>query len=64
MSLPVTESPDMRERHDEPVTADEKRRRRLRARSIAIALALAAFVVLFYLVTIAKLGSNILSRPV
>jgi len=33
--------------------------RRQRARSIAIALALFAFVALFYVVTIAKIGGNI-----
>ncbi len=37
--------------------------RRRRARSIAIAVALAVLVGLFYAVTIAKLGSNILNRP-
>jgi len=35
--------------------------KRRRARSIAIAIALAAFVALFYVVTIAKIGGNILS---
>jgi hypothetical protein len=34
--------------------------KRRRARSVAIALALAAFVVLFYIVTIVKIGGNIL----
>jgi hypothetical protein len=62
MSLPVTESPDMSDRHDEQVTTDDARARRRRARSIAIALALAAFVAIFYVVTIAKIGSNIASR--
>ncbi len=42
------------------LTAAQLRRRR--ARSIAIALALAAFVALFYVVTIAKIGGNIASR--
>jgi hypothetical protein len=37
--------------------------RRRRSRSIAIALVLGAFVLLFYLVTIAKLGPQILNRP-
>jgi hypothetical protein len=40
------------------LTPEELRRRR--ARSIAIALALGAFVVLFYIVTIVKIGGNIL----
>ena len=33
------------------------------ARSIAIALALGAFVVLFYVVTIVKLGPGVCERP-
>ena len=40
-----------------------EQRRRQRARSWAIALTLAALVVLFYVVTIVKLGSNVLDRP-
>ncbi len=43
------------------LTDAEKRRRR--GRSLAIALALGALAVLFYAVTIVKLGSNILNRP-
>ena len=45
-----------------PVLSPEDIRRR-RSRSIAIALVLGAFVLLFYFVTIAKLGPQILSRP-
>jgi hypothetical protein len=37
--------------------------KRRRSRSIAIALALAALVLLFYVVTIAKLGPGVLNRP-
>jgi hypothetical protein len=43
------------------LTAEQKRRRR--ARSVAIALALGVVVVLFYVVTIIKLGSGVLTRP-
>jgi len=43
------------------LTAEQKRRQR--ARSIAIALTLAALVVLFYVVTIVKLGTRVLIRP-
>ncbi len=43
------------------LTAQQLRARR--ARSIAIALALGAFVVLVFLVTIVRLGSNVLTRP-
>ncbi len=39
---------------------DQKRRRK---RSLAIALVLGALVVLFYAVTIAKLGPQVLQRP-
>jgi len=43
------------------LTAEQLRRRR--ARSIAIALSLGALVLLFYVVTIVKLGPNVLMRP-
>ena len=39
---------------------DARRRRR---RSIAIALALGAFAVLFYVLTLAKLGPQLFNRP-
>jgi len=42
-------------------TPQEVRRRR--ARSIAIALSLGFMVVMFYAVTIAKLGPQVLNRP-
>ena len=44
------------------VLTDEQRRRR-RARSIAIALTLGALAMLFYVVTIVKLGPGVLNRP-
>jgi hypothetical protein len=37
--------------------------RRRRSRSIAIAIALAALALLFYVVTIAKMGPQVLNRP-
>jgi hypothetical protein len=40
---------------------DWERRRRMR--SIAIAIALAALVVVFYVATIARLGGNVMNRP-
>ena len=40
--------------------AQQKARRK---RSIAIALCLAAFVVIFYVVTVIKLGPEVLNRP-
>ena len=45
------------------VRLTEAQLRRRRARSIAIAVALAVFVALFYAVTVAKLGANVLNRP-
>jgi hypothetical protein len=44
------------------VLTDEQKRRR-RARSIALALALGALALLFYVVTIVKLGPGVLNRP-
>jgi hypothetical protein len=43
------------------LTPEEQKRRR--QRSLAIALALGALVALFYAVTIAKLGPQVLQRP-
>ena len=43
------------------LTPEELKRRR--SRSIAIAIALGALVLLFYVVTMAKLGPQILHRP-
>ena len=45
------------------VTLSEEQKRRRRARSIAIAVALAALVLLFYVVTMVKLGPGVLRRP-
>lgn len=41
---------------------DEQQKRR-RARNIAIGVTLGALVVLFYVVTVVKLGVNVLDRP-
>jgi len=43
------------------LTPEEQKRRR--KRSLALALTLGALVLLFYVVTIAKLGPQILNRP-
>jgi hypothetical protein len=43
------------------LTPEEAKRRR--SRSIAIAAALGALAILFYAVTIAKLGPGVLNRP-
>jgi archaellum biogenesis protein FlaJ (TadC family) len=47
----------------EGVVLTEEQKRRRRARSVAIALTLAALCVLFYVVTIVKLGPAVLVRP-
>lgn len=44
------------------LSAEEQRRQRIR--SIAIAWFLVALVVLFFLVTIVKLGGNVANRPI
>jgi hypothetical protein len=49
------------EREGIVLTAEQKRRRR--ARSIALALVLAAVAILFYVVTVVKLGPQVMNRP-
>jgi len=43
--------------------AEKERQRRQRMRSLAIAWILAALVVLFFIVTIVRLGGNVADRP-
>jgi hypothetical protein len=43
------------------LTDDQQKRRR--ARNIAIGLTLAAMVVMFYVITVVKLGVNVMDRP-
>lgn len=45
------------------VLLDDEQKRRQRTRSIAIALALAGLAVLFFVVTLVRLGSNVMNRP-
>lgn len=53
------------DRKDLPVAPiDAARAERRRKRSIAIALALGALVLIFYVLTIAKLGPQVLNRPI
>ena len=47
----------------EGIRLTEQQLRARRARSIAIALALGAFVIVIFVVTLVKLGSNVLTRP-
>lgn len=51
------------DRQENGIVLSEEQKRRRRARSVAIALVLGALVVLFYLVTIVKLGPGVLKRP-
>ena len=44
------------------VLTDEQKRRR-RARNIALALVLGGLVVLFYLITLFRLGGDVVNRP-
>jgi hypothetical protein len=48
---------------EEGIVLTPEQRRRRRARSIAIGLALGALALLFYVVTIVKLGPGVLNRP-
>lgn len=48
---------------DNGVKLTEKQKQNRRSRSVAIALVLAALVVLFYVVTIVKMGPDVLNRP-
>jgi hypothetical protein len=53
---------DRGDRSDGIVLTEEQKRRR-RARSVAIALVLGGLVLLFYAVTIVKVGPGVLNRP-
>jgi hypothetical protein len=47
----------------EGVILTEEQKRRRRSRSIALGLVLGALALLFYVVTIVKLGPGVLNRP-
>ncbi|HEX5778810.1 MAG TPA: hypothetical protein VFY21_08195 [Xanthobacteraceae bacterium] len=53
----------MKEKPEGIVLTEEERRRR-RNRSIALGLVLAALAILFYAVTVVKLGPAIMNRPI
>ena len=52
----------MADRSAAGMTTEAAKRRR--ARNVALGLALGALVVLFYVLTIAKLGPQVLNRPI
>ena len=45
------------------VAMNEEQLRRRRRRSVAIGIGLAALVALFYVITVVKLGANVMNRP-
>jgi hypothetical protein len=49
---------------NKPVVLTEEEKRRQRVRSIAIAFALATLAVIFFLVTIVRLGGNVFNRVI
>lgn len=53
--IPESKRPDL------VLTSEQKKARQ--QRNVAIALAIGAFVLLFYIVTITKLGPGVLNRP-
>ena len=48
---------------EEGIVLTEEQKRRRRQRSIAIAVVLGLLVVLFYAITVVKLGAPVLNRP-
>ncbi|TCT09948.1 hypothetical protein EDC22_106143 [Tepidamorphus gemmatus] len=49
---------------EDGIVLTEEQQRRRRRRSVAIGLALAGLVILFYLVTLVRLGPGVLQRPI
>jgi hypothetical protein len=49
---------------DKPVALTPEEKRRQRVRSIAIAFALATLAVIFFLVTIVRMGGNVFNRAI
>ncbi|MBX3537154.1 MAG: hypothetical protein KF735_05945 [Chelatococcus sp.] len=50
-------------KEDDGIVLSPAELRRRRTRNIAIALTLGALVILFYVMTLARLGSNVMNRP-
>ena len=51
------------ENNEQGVVLTPEQQRRRRMRNIAIGITLACLVVLFYAITIVKMGANVLNRP-
>jgi hypothetical protein len=62
MTIASVNMSDM-QKPEEGIRLTEQQLRARRNRSVAIALALGAFVVVIFLVTLVKLGGNVLTRP-
>ncbi len=63
MALDLDNRPLAAEEDGAPVVMTAEAKRRQRLRSFAIAWALFALVVLFFAVTIVRLGANVANRP-
>ena len=48
---------------DDGIRLSDEQKKRRRSRNVAIGLTLAGMVVLFYVITVVKLGVNVLVRP-
>jgi hypothetical protein len=59
----MSDAMDKEPKPETGIRLTEQQLRARRSRSIAIALALGAFVVVIFLVTLVKLGSSVLTRP-
>jgi len=57
----MTKQDQIEQRDRQGLTEADRKRRR--SRSIALAVVLAFLVILFYVVTIAKMGPDVLQRP-
>jgi hypothetical protein len=53
----------VRDNDEDGLVLDEEQKRRRRARSRAIAFVLAGLVLMFYVLTIVKLGPSVFNRP-
>lgn len=49
--------------HEDGIRLTEEQKRRQRSRSVAIGLALAGLVVLFFVITLVKMGPGVFNRP-
>jgi hypothetical protein len=58
-----TPAPEAAKDESAPIALEKEAQRRRRVRSLAIAWALFALALLFFLVTIIRLGSNVANRP-